>query len=321
MYGHIDNFLVYLKIEKNASPRTVENYQKDLFSGLDYFASILKKRDHEIHPDEISNRVYRLYLSHLQSRGLARSTIARRVAAWRSFYRYLKRENIITDNPMTRVASPKKEKKLPQFLYEGEAEMLVEAPDLNHPLGLRDRAILETLYAGGLRLNELVCLDLADLDLNSGYIRIMGKRSRERMVPLGSKAVESLHNYLNLGRPRLLMNSPICKGRKYLHSEDKPVHGRIDSAIFLNRWGSRITGRGVRKILNKYVDKVSLEKKISPHTLRHTFATHLLNAGADLRSVQELLGHIRLSSTQVYTHLTGERLKSVYRKFHPRARE
>lgn len=325
MYGHIDNFLVYLKVEKNASPRTVENYQKDLFFGLDYFASIINKHDYEIRPEDIDHRIYRRYLAHLQSKGLAKSTIARRLAAWRSFYRYLRREEIISDNPMARVSIPKKEKRLPRFLYEGEAELLVEAPDLGHPLGLRDRALLETLYAGGLRLSELESLDLGDMDLGSGYVRVMGKRARERLVPLGSKAVDALHDYLDRGRPRLLMNSYINKERKGAENNDRkvvlPVSRKLNNALFLNRWGERLTGRGIRKILNKYVEKISLERKISPHTLRHTFATHLLNAGADLRSVQELLGHSRLSSTQVYTHLTGERLKQVYRRFHPRAKE
>lgn len=325
MYGYIDNFLIYLKVEKNASPRTVESYQKDLFQGLDYFSSQLKKEDHAIMPSDIDHRIFRHYLALLQKQGLARTTIARRLAAWRSFYRYLRREEIIDDNPMARVSSPKLEKRLPEFLYEDEAALLVEAPDLNHPLGVRDRALLETLYAGGLRINELMSLDLGDLDLGAGYVRVMGKRTRERLVPLGSQAVDALRRYLGEARPRLLLNSSLKKAVAGAKTEAKPGAmpplKKFNNAVFLNRWGERLSGRGFRKILDKYVEKVSLERKISPHTLRHSFATHLLNAGADLRSVQELLGHTRLSSTQVYTHVTGERLKQVYRKAHPRAEE
>jgi len=324
MYSFIDNFLIYLKVEKNASPLTVENYQKDLFHGLDYFASRLKKKDHEIVPADIEHRIFRHYLAFLQKQGLARTTIARRLAAWRSFYRYLRREEIISDNPLAAVTGPKMEKRLPKFLYEDEAALLVEAPDLNHPLGIRDRALLETLYAGGLRINELVSLDLGDLDLGGGYIRVMGKRARERLVPLGSRAVEALRVYLAKARLRLLANSSFKKDKGadgLAKSGMIPTPGGFNNAVFLNRWGDRLSARGIRKILDKYVERVSLERRISPHTLRHSFATHLLNAGADLRSVQELLGHARLSSTQIYTHVTGERLKKVYRKTHPRAEE
>lgn len=310
MYNHIDNFLIYLKVEKNASPRTVESYQKDLFHGLDFFAGQLAKEDHAVVPVDIDHRLFRHYLAALKSEGRARSTMARRLAAWRSFYRYLRREGFIEDNPLARMAGPKQEKRLPRFLCEEEAALLVEAPDLSHPLGLRDRALLETLYASGLRIAELESLSLGDLDLESGYVRVMGKRSRERMVPLGNRAVEALRRYLREGRARLLANS------------SPPKTGKIfNHALFLNRWGERLSGRGVRKIIDKYVEKVSLERRINPHALRHSFATHLLNAGADLRSVQELLGHSRLSSTQVYTHVTGERLKQVYRRAHPRAEE
>ena len=293
-------------MEKNASPRTIESYQKDLFNGLDFFSAVLKKEDNDVVPDDIDHQVFRHYLAHLRSQGLARTTAARRLAAWRSFYRYLLREKVIQENFLARVMSPKLEKRLPRFLYEGEAQILVEAPDLKHPLGIRDRALLELLYAGGLRINELVMLDLWDLDLGAGYVRVMGKRAKERLVPLGSQAVKALRKYLTDARPRILANA---------------AEKKINNAVFLNRWGDRLSARGSRKILNKYAEKINLERKISPHTLRHSFATHLINAGADLRSVQELLGHTRLSSTQIYTHVTGERLKQVYRKAHPRAEE
>ncbi len=306
MYSHIDNFLIYLQVEKNASPRTIESYQKDLFDGLDFFSPLLEKGDQDITPQEIDHRIFRHYLAHQRKRGLARATVARRLAAWRSFYKYLLREKIIVENDLSRVLSPKLEKRLPRFLYEGEAAILVEAPDLGQPLGVRDRALLEVLYGGGLRINELTQLDLWDLDLGAGYVRVTGKRTKERLVPLGTQAVKALRNYLSGARLVLLSNAPEKK---------------INNAVFLNRWGTRLSARGTRKILNKYARQINLERGISPHTMRHSFATHLLNAGADLRSVQELLGHTRLSSTQIYTHVTSERLKQVYRKAHPRAKE
>jgi len=322
MYSYIDNFLFYLKIEKNAAPLTLDNYRKDLFQGLDYFSFYLKKEDYAVSPGEINYKIFRSYLAFLQKKGLARSTIARRLAAWRAYYRYLVRENIVAENPIGTIPSPKIEKRLPKFLYEDEAAVLVEAPALNYPLGMRDRALLETLYAGGLRVNELVTLDLGDLDLGSGYVRVMGKRARERLVPLGSKAVEALRKYLDEARPRLLTGATVKSS--LVKPGIKTAPGKtpsISSAVFLNRSGERLSVRGIRKIIDKYTAKAGLNQKISPHTMRHSFATHLLNAGADLRSVQELLGHMRLSSTQVYTHVTGEKLKQVYRKSHPRAEE
>jgi len=317
MYSYIDNFLIYLKTEKNASPRTIESYQKDLFLGLDFFASLLRKDDHAILPADLDYRIFRRYLAFSQQKGHSRATIARRLAAWRSFYRYLGREGIADENPAARLSTPRLEKRLPRFLYEEEAKLLVEAPDLNSPLGIRDRALLETLYAGGLRINELVSLDQGDLDLGAGYVRVMGKRARERLIPLGRQAVKALINYMKNGRLQLLMNASLKKTNDTAKTDaQKP-----NNAVFLNRWGERLSGRGIRKIVDKYVKKVSIERKISPHTIRHSFATHLLNAGADLRSVQELLGHASLSSTQIYTHVTGERMKQVYRKAHPRAKE
>lgn len=306
MYSYIDNFLVYLKVEKNASPRTLEAYQKDLFAGLDFFAGYLKKEDHAVQPGDINYLMFRGFLAETRNRRLSRSTAARRIAAWRSFYRYLTREEVVPLNPIAAVATPRRQKNLPKFLYEDEAKHLMEAPDQGHHLGLRDRAILEVLYGGGIRVSELTGLDLGHLDLSAGYIRVTGKGSRERLVPIGSHAVAALKEYLEEARSRLLAG--VTPGVK-----------AAPGAVFLNHRGSRLSVRGVRKIIDRYVAKVSLDRKISPHTLRHSFATHLLNAGADLRTVQELLGHLRISSTQIYTHVTVERLKKVYRDAHPRA--
>ncbi|MDD4168694.1 MAG: tyrosine recombinase XerC [Desulfotomaculaceae bacterium] len=325
MFSYIDSFLIYLKTEKNASPMTIESYQKDLFLGLDFFAGQFKKADHMLHPAELDHRVFRSYLAFSQQKGHSRATMARRLAAWRSFYRYLVREEIVTENPVSRLSNPRLEKRLPGFLYEGEAKLLVEAPDLKSPLGIRDRALLETLYAGGLRINELVSLNLSDFDLNEGYVRVMGKRARERLIPLGRQAVKALVSYLHDSRPLLLIRAVANKPNIAANMENKPVTKRQSSnfehAVFLNRWGVRLSGRGIRKMVDKYVKKVSIDRNVSPHMFRHSFATHLINAGADLRSVQELLGHASLSSTQIYTHITSERLKQVYRKSHPRAEE
>ncbi len=300
MYPYIDSFLYYLQLEKNASSHTLDNYQRDLFQGLDFFARALGKPDHRISPQEINRSLLRAFLADLQSRGFSRATIARKLATWRSFFRYLAREEVVPASPAGHLSSPKMERKLPRFLFVDECRALVEAPPDDTPLGRRDRALLETLYASGMRVGELVALNLDDLDLDRACIRVAGKGARERMLPIGSCAVRALESYLSAGRPAL-------------------ATGSSGEALFLNYRGERISVRGVRKIIDKYVNQICLERKVSPHVLRHSFATHLLDNGADLRAVQELLGHVRLSTTQIYTHVTRERLKEVYRRAHPRA--
>ncbi len=300
IYDHVDSFMAYLRVERGASPRTLEAYQSDLFQGINFFARALQKADTTVQPGDIDHLLFRQYLAHLGKAGLARSSIGRKVAAWRSFYKFLARENVVPANPLGRVHGPKQMKKLPPTLYPDEVKAIIEAPDRS-PVGLRDRAFLETLYASGVRVSELVGLNLGDLDLSAGFIRIIGKGNKERIVPLGSYAVDALKKYLDAGRPLLL------EGRK------------DETAVFLNYRGKRLTARGVRKILNKYLDQLARERNVSPHTFRHCFATHLLNAGADLRTVQELLGHARLSTTQIYTRVTADRLQEVYRKAHPRS--
>lgn len=306
MYSYIDNFIIYLKTEKNASAKTIDSYQRDLMHGLDFFANLLDKDDYSLHPGELDHRIFRHYLADAQKAGLSKATVARRLAAWRSFYRYLLREDIVTESPAAKLANPKLSKRLPAFLDENEAMILVEAPDLSTVYGIRDRALLETLYAGGLRVSELVSLNIQDMDLGAGILRVMGKRSRERLTPIGSKAIEALTKYFKEARLQLLAKS---------------TSKSLENAVFLNRWGRRLSVRGIRKIVDKYVEEICLQRKISPHALRHSFATHLLNAGADLRSVQEMLGHVSLSSTQIYTHITNARLQKVYREAHPRAEE
>jgi integrase/recombinase XerC len=301
MYHLIDGFLAYLKTERQASSCTVLAYQRDLFAGVDYFARQLGKPDEELRAADIDLLLFRRYLAFLGQAGLARTTIARKVAAWCSFFRYLSRENQVEANPLSGVSAPRLRRRLPEVLYPEEVGVLVELPD-DSPRGLRDRAFLETLYAGGLRISELAGLDLADLDLERGYVRVLGKGNRERQVPLGGYAVQALRRYLAEGRPALVRSK------------------KQTTAVFLNYRGERLSVRGVHLIFTGYLKRLAPDQQAGPHLLRHCFATHLLDAGADLRSVQELLGHARLSTTQIYTRVSVDRLQEMYRRAHPRGR-
>ena len=304
MYTYLDEFLVFLRVEKNASGRTIESYQRDLWQFIDFLSKEMQVPGERVDPVGIDDLLARKYLRHLHVRKLARTSVARKLASLRTFFRFLCREDIIATNPMLQVSVPKQEKRLPQFLYQDDIRVLVEAPDTTTIAGQRDRAILETLYAAGIRVSELVGLNIGDVDLAVGYVRVMGKGARERIVPLGSYAIKSLQLYWEAGRERLLACGSGTNSEK---------------ALFLNKSGGRLSSRSIRNIINKYVNLVSITKKVSPHTIRHSFATHLLDAGADLRSVQELLGHVKMSTTQIYTHVTKAHLKSVYEKAHPRA--
>lgn len=299
MYACLDNFIIYLKVEKNASPRTIESYQNDIWQFIDFLSAEFKMPGERIGPNRVDHLVVRKHLASLQINGLKRTTIARKMASLRAFFRYLHREEILSVNPIVEVSTPKLQKRLPGVLYQDEAWSLVQAPDTTRPAGLRDRAILEVLYSSGLRVSELVGMDTGNIDLSLGYIRVMGKGAKERVVPLGSYAADALNRYLSSGRPYFQKNE--------------------NKALFLNKEGGRISTRSIRNIVDKYVNQVSIQRKISPHTLRHSFATHLLDGGADLRSVQELLGHIKMSTTQIYTHVSKEKLMTVYEKNHPRA--
>ena len=301
MYAQIDSFINYLQVEKNASAHTLESYQNDLFQGLDYFRHLLKRQDLSIKPDDIDYAVARAYLASLRNQGFARTTINRKLAAWRSFYRFLSREGVVSGNPWARLKHLRIKKRLPSYLFEDDCALLVEAPRELNALALRDRALLETLYAAGARVSELVALDLNDLDLSTQLIRLLGKGKKERIIPIGVYAREALQNYLS-------------KGRLVLAKKGNP-----GQALFLNCFGSRLSARGVQKIIEKYRQRCGLGRCVYPHMLRHSYATHLLDGGADIRAVQELLGHARLSTTQIYTHVTREKLKQVYLKNHPRA--
>uniref|UniRef100_A0A7C1JMW4 Tyrosine recombinase XerC n=1 Tax=Ammonifex degensii TaxID=42838 RepID=A0A7C1JMW4_9THEO len=303
MYQYLDRFLVFLQAERRASPRTVEAYEKDIFDGIDFFAAKLGVPDEGLTPAAITPALVRRYLAHLSERGLARNSVLRRLAAWRTFFRFLVREGVVTVNPLTRIASPRRERRLPRVLYQGEAQRLVEVAATTDPLQLRDRAILEVLYGAGLRVSELVGLNLGDVDLSGGYLRVLGKGAKERLVPFGSYAAHALQAYLAHSRPLLLRSRA----------------GALEHALFLNRLGQRLSVRGVRNIIKACAARAGVEGWVSPHTLRHSFATHLLDGGADLRVVQELLGHARLATTQIYTHLSQEKVRRVYEKTHPRA--
>jgi len=291
-----NRYINYLEAERNASAYTVRNYKADL---LDFFYFLKKKKADSL---EIDRKVLRDYLTSLTKQGIVKASIARKLSAIRSFYRYLVREKIISASPIEMVSSPKLDKRLPSFLTLEEVERLLNAPDLSTPQGQRDRALLELLYASGLRVSELVNLNLNQIDLDTNEIRVWGKGSKERMVLMGEPAAEALRNYLKQGRPKLLAEKRI-------------------NALFLNRYGQRLPERRVQKMLEDYAKKAGIGKRVHPHILRHTFATHLLDGGADLRVVQELLGHARLSSTQIYTHVTKGQARKVYLSAHPLAKE
>jgi integrase/recombinase XerC len=292
-----DRYIQYLEAERNASPYTVRNYRADL---ADFFKFLTKKELTLL--NEVDRHVLRDYLSHLVEGGIAKASIARKLSAIRSFFRYLVREEIIPKNPIEQVSSPKLDKRLPSFLTREEMERLLNAPDPSTPLGQRDRALLELLYASGLRVSELVSLTPEQIDLESNEIRVRGKGSKERMVLMGEPAAGALKKYLEEGRIKL-------QGKKK------------SKALFLNRYGQRLPERSVQRLLEQHAIKAGIGKRVHPHMLRHTFATHLLDGGADLRVVQELLGHARLSSTQIYTHVTKGQARKVYLSAHPLARE
>lgn len=295
MEEYITKFSNYLKGEKNVSPHTLKSYSSD----LNDFLNFLKKEKIPPKVRYIDHLTIRRFLASLQKKGLSHTTLARKLATLRSFFRFLCREEYLEVNPALGTRTPKMAKRLPKFLALSEVFSLLESPDEKSILGLRDRAILELLYATGMRVSELVGLNVGSIDLLGGVAKVWGKGGKERLAPFGREATQALYKYL--------------RRREALHP------GEGEKGLFLNKSGARITARGIRILLDKYIKKASLSQKISPHTLRHSFATHLLDAGADLRSVQELLGHASLSTTQVYTHLTTERLKKIYDKAHPRA--
>lgn len=298
MNTYLKDFVESLKIEKNSAPLTLKSYEKDIRRFLEFLGndiSALKK---------VSHLTLREYLALLKEQKYARSTIARKISSTRSFLRFLKRQGFLENNTWELVSIPKKEKKLPKFLYADEALDLLEKPERTSYTGLRDKAILEVLYGTGIRVGELAGLDVSSIDAENGYLKVKGKGSKERILPLGSYALQALAVYLTKSRPFLERCNQV---------KDE------NAALFLNRFGQRLSVRGIRRLVHKYGLEISSSCNLSPHVLRHSFASHLLNAGADLRVVQELLGHVSVSTTQIYTHITKEELKRTYMRAHPRA--
>jgi len=292
MKKQITAFLDFLKYEKNASRHTLSSYQRDLFQFYAYLREFYPRAK------KIDHIMIRGFLAYLHEQQLKKSSLARKLAALRSFFQYCVQKKWCRDNPAKLVATPKQDKPVPSFLSEEEMAQFLAMPPEDKVLGLRDKAMLELLYASGVRVSELVGLDLADINSRERLIRVKGKGKKERIVPFGETAEKSLQAY---AAQRMLINK-----------------GRIDdSAFFLNYRGARISPRSVERIVNKYISQAAVRRKISPHSLRHSFASHLLSRGADLRVIQELLGHESLSTTQKYTHLDLKQLLDVYKKSHP----
>lgn len=291
----IDEFLHYLSLEKGASPHTLDGYLRD----LGQFCGFVADQRMPCEPGSLDHDLVRSYVAHLWAKGYSRASIGRKLSSLRSFMRYLAREGYLDRNPAKGILTPRLTRRLPDFLYEEDMKALLERP-FPSELGLRDRAILELLYSSGLRVSELVGLDLGDISLEAGYVTVLGKGKKERVVPVGSFARSAIRDYIEKLRPSL-------------------VKDREAKALFVNRRGQRLSVRGVQRIVDRYVGLLAGWKKASPHTMRHTFATHLLEGGADLRATQELLGHASLSTTQIYTHVTRKRLREVYDRAHPRA--
>lgn len=295
----VARFLRYLAAERDASPLTIKSYREDLTALVEYLHDAVGG---PIYPDRITVSELRGYVAAMHEADYAAGTIARRLASLRSFFRFGMREGWVNDNPAKPLRNPRKPRNLPHVLSTEEVGRLLHAPPANDPMGLRDRAILETMYSAGLRISETVGLNDSDLDLSEGIVRVRGKGKRERLAPLGSFAARAVRRWLQVRR---------------LHSS---ASSAPDRPVFVNRFGRRLTTRSVARMLEKYLRQTGLDCRTTPHTLRHSFATHLLDRGADIRSVQELLGHKSLVTTQIYTHVSTAGLRAVYERAHPRAR-
>jgi len=299
MQQALAEFLRHLSLEKNSSEYTVKSYREDLVQAVEFFGTKLGTAAPR--PEQMTTRLLRAHLAFLHEQGYSRATIARRLAAVRSWCRFLCRQGTLANNPSTGLRGPRQDKKLPHFVSLDDMVRLLQTPPSGTPYGLRDRAILETIYSAGLRVSELAALNLDDLDLDAGMATVRGKGKRERLVLLGEPAVAAIRAWL----PARL---DLARGR-----------AATLPALFINKNRTRLSVRSVGRLLEKHLAEANMDPRTSPHTLRHSFATHLLDAGADIRSVQELLGHRSLSTTQIYTHVTTQRLRDSYDQAHPRA--
>ena len=292
----LKEFLSYLQHSKNFSQHTLKAYRED----LNFFLTYLDVEKTAIR--DLTTLKLRKYLAHLRTREYSRATIARKLASVRSFFKYLCRKGYFKKNPAAALRTPKLEKKLPHFLSTVEVETLLDAPDTSILAGKRDRALMELLYSTGMRVSEVSQLDNADIDFFAESVKARGKGKKERLLPLGSHSISALSDYIE---------------QKQLSAGRLPLYDK--NALFLNKCGSRLSNRSIQRTIEKYIRMTGLSRRVSPHTLRHSFATHMLDRGADLRSVQELLGHESLSTTQIYTHVTTNRMKKIYEKAHPHA--
>lgn len=292
----VESFEAHLFVERNLSPETIKNYMIDCREFCDYLA---EENFGKI--SEIVSNLPRYYLAKLSQRGLSKRSINRKISALRTFFKYLHAKHLIAENFFTNLETPKNERNLPKFFESAEIDILFDQIDVSKPLGFRNLAILELLYGSGLRVSELVSLSFTSFDFDNRVVKVMGKGSKERIIPVNDLTVEAILSYYHLDRAQLV-------NKNIEHSE----------ALFLNQKGTALTTRGVQDILKRLIDKTASIHQLSPHMLRHSFATHLLNGGADLRSVQEFLGHANLSTTQIYTHVSTEMMQKSYRKHHPR---
>lgn len=293
----LEDYLHFLRIERQLADNTLISYKKDL---IDYIKSVLEIQ--QIHSlDDVERQHIIIHLRKLKEEGKSARTVARHISAIRSFHQFLLREKVTSNDPTIHLELPQLEQKLPNFLSVEELNNLLNSIDVSKPQGIRDLAMFEIMYASGMRISECLNLDLEDLHLTMGFVRVFGKGGKERIIPLGGAAIRACERYLEEARPKLLKQAE-----------------RTD-AIFISQRGKRLTRQGIWKLLNKHVINAGIQKDITPHVLRHTFATHLIENGADLRAVQEMLGHADISTTQIYTHVSKKRLKEVYKQFHPRA--
>ena len=328
MREHLKSFLAYLKLNRHVSPHTVRAYESDVTQYLAWIAADTGKKMSELGPDDLDMTSARSHLAELNKAGTARSSVARKLSALRTFVKYLRREEIMEHDPTAMAVAPKRDQTIPIHLSEPEIARLIETPHTGDALGRRDRAILELFYASGLRLSELVSIDLEDLNLSERMVRVMGKGGKQRLVPFNQSTLSALKTWMH-DRAAIRASrqppppQPVAARKRSARSVAPPrtrtAKADTGDPLFINYRGKRLTGRSVDRLLRRYVAQCSTRMGISPHALRHSFATHLLQRGADLRAIQELLGHSRLSTTQRYTHVNAAQLIDVYRKSHPRA--